>query len=313
MQNNALSTPTPPSGPIDYSSTQGAASAANNAAQNVANLTSSSPDLLRSLQQNLTGIFTNNNPVMAARDTALTNYLNTPSATRASLLSSNLPMVAGSNLNLSPTQQNAIVQGRENAALVPLLGLNSAVTGMYGNIPQMVANAGNIYQGILGGAKTLADLAENRYQQSTSQAEAQNAARFQQQQLALQYANNPTLNANRILQAAGAAARNGASLNDILANFGTNAYVTPGQILQTYNAANSGNPAQLTLPQALGLGISPQSAGVMPLQSVQVRQPGPIPFLPGLFSSDITELFNPLTGQYSSPNSGGSWSVVGGQ
>lgn len=134
------------------------------ASNNLANLSESSPSLLQSLQKNLVGIFTKDNPLINERENALTTYLSTPSATRASLLSSNLPVVAGSNLNLSPTQQNAIVQGREAAALAPLAGLNQAVTGMYGNIPQMVSNAGDIYKSLIGAATTRAQSARQNYE-----------------------------------------------------------------------------------------------------------------------------------------------------
>lgn len=104
------------------------------------------PGLLSGLKSNLNSIFTRDNPMFAERENALKTFLNTPSQTRSSLLPQNLPMVEGSNLNLSPTQQNAITTASRNAALVPLAGLNQSIVGQSGNIGDMLSNASNIYQ-----------------------------------------------------------------------------------------------------------------------------------------------------------------------
>lgn len=118
---------------------------ATSAANDASSLQADVPGLLSSLKQNLTSIFSKDNPMIQARDTALQDYLNEPSKTRASLLPSNLPTVAGSNLNLSPTQQQAIVTARNNAAFVPLMGLNQSIVSQYGNIGDIIQGAAATY------------------------------------------------------------------------------------------------------------------------------------------------------------------------
>lgn len=149
---------------LDTSSLAPYAQAAQSASSNAQSLATSAPQMLQQLKANLTQIFTKDNPVMQARDNALQTYLNTPSQARADLLGSNLPNVEGSALTLSPTQQNAIVTARQNAALVPLAGLNQVVTQQYGNIPQLVQNAGNIYQGQIQSAQIASQSAQQQYQ-----------------------------------------------------------------------------------------------------------------------------------------------------
>lgn len=116
-----------------------------NASNNVSEMAASAPSMLSQLKQNLVGIFSKDNPVMQARDNALSTYLSTPSATRAEILTPNMPVVEGRNLTLSPTQQDAIVSGRSAAALAPLAGLNEILKAQYGTIGDMVQGAGGIY------------------------------------------------------------------------------------------------------------------------------------------------------------------------
>lgn len=116
------------------------------ASSDVTNLSTSAPDLLKNLKSNLTGIFTKDNPIFGARESALEQFLRMPDATRSALLPNNLPVVEGSNLNLSPTQQQSIVSSRNAAAFAPLAGFNNIITGQYGTIADAIGNAANLYQ-----------------------------------------------------------------------------------------------------------------------------------------------------------------------
>lgn len=120
----------------------------------VANLEQSVPGLLAGLKQNLTSIFSKDNPLIQQRESLLSNYLSTPERTAASLLPSNMPTVAGSPLNLSPTQQSAIDASRSAAAFAPLASLNNLIVGQYGNIGDILSNAAALYQGQVEAAKT---------------------------------------------------------------------------------------------------------------------------------------------------------------
>lgn len=186
---------------FDTSSLQPYKDAASSATNDVATQTASAPGMLNSLRQNLTSIFANDNPLISDRNTALQTFLNTPSQSRVSTLPSNLPTVAGSPLNLSPTQQDAITTAKVNAALVPLMGLNQTITGIYGNIPQLVQNAGGLYDALLGSAKFKASQAQTGLDQAFKELTTKEDIRRYQQDFAEKVrefnrslaANNPNL------------------------------------------------------------------------------------------------------------------------
>lgn len=127
------------------------------------NLQTSIPSMLTGLKSNLSSIFTKDNPMFAARDNALNTFLNAPSQTRADLLPENQPVIGGSHLNFSPTQQNAQVTAARNAALVPLAGLNQSIVGQSGNLNDMLGNAATLFQSQADIAKQRASNALNIY------------------------------------------------------------------------------------------------------------------------------------------------------
>ena len=134
--------------------------------QNVAKLEESIPGLLSGLKANLTSIFSKDNPLIQKREGLLSEYLSIPERTSASLLPANMPVVAGSNLNLSPTQQSAISASRSGAALAPLASLNDLIVGQYGNIGDILGNAQQLYQAQLRAAQTRSAGLFNLYQQA---------------------------------------------------------------------------------------------------------------------------------------------------
>ncbi len=168
---------------MDPNSLQPYKDAVTSANNDVANQTAAAPGLLKQLQSNLTSIFAKDNPFIAERGTALQSYLNAPSQSRTNTLPTNLPTVEGSNLNLSPTQQNSITTASRNAALVPLMGLNQIVTGLYGNIPGMVQGAGDLYQGQIEAARQKAQGAQQSLAQAYAEMQAQESSRQFQQKL----------------------------------------------------------------------------------------------------------------------------------
>ena len=122
--------------------------------EDVSKLQQDIPGLLAGLKQNLTSIYSKDNPLIQKRESLLSDYLSSPERTSASLLPANLPMVAGSNLNLSPTQQSAIRASRESAAFAPLASLNNLIVGQYGNVGDIFQGAAQGYQTQLEAAKT---------------------------------------------------------------------------------------------------------------------------------------------------------------
>lgn len=154
---------------LDFSSLQGLQGQANQASSEASTLAANSPGLLQQLQSNLTGIFAKDNPLIEARGQALADFLSTPARARAEFLPTNMAQVEGSGLNLSPTQQNAVTTSHQSAALAPLAGLNQIITGIYGNVPQIVQNAGNIYQSQIQAAQLRAQQLQQQYENAFSQ------------------------------------------------------------------------------------------------------------------------------------------------
>lgn len=139
------------------------------AANQTADLQGSVQPMLDQLKQNLVGIFAKDNPLIGARNDALSGYLSSNANTRASLLPSGMPQVEGRSLALSPTQQDAIVSSRNAAALAPLAGYNEILKGMYGNIGDVVNNAGNIYGSTIQSNATRAGSLMDLYKQAVAE------------------------------------------------------------------------------------------------------------------------------------------------
>ncbi len=143
----------------------GARTRAGEATERVATLEQNAPEMLRNLKSNLTSIFSKDNPLIQQREQALSTFLAAPSATRASTLPTNLPQVAGSNLNLSPTQLASVEQGRTAAAFAPLASLNNLIVGQYGNIGDILSGAASTYEAQVNAARTRAAGALDLYRQ----------------------------------------------------------------------------------------------------------------------------------------------------
>lgn len=146
------------------------------AGTDLANLTSSSPGMLADLRSSLASVFAKDNPLIQARDQALSTFLSTPSTTRAQLLPQNLPQVEGSFLNLSPTQQASIVSSRNAAALAPLLGLNQAVTAGYGSIGDIVSGTGTGLQALVNAEGIRTNQAQKAFENALAQSQEERIA-----------------------------------------------------------------------------------------------------------------------------------------
>lgn len=138
-------------------------------ANQTADLQGSVQPMLNQLKQNLVGIFAKDNPLIGARNDALTGYLSSNANTRASLLPGGMPQIEGRSLALSPTQQDAIVSTRNAAALAPLAGYNEILKGMYGNIGDLVNSAGNIYGSTIQSNATRAGSIMDLYKQAVAE------------------------------------------------------------------------------------------------------------------------------------------------
>jgi hypothetical protein len=143
-----------------------------NATNQTADMQAAAPGLLTQLKQNLVGIFAKDNPIIDARNGALSDYLSSNANTRASLLPSNTGTVPGEGarpLTYSPTQQDAIVSSTNAAKLAPLAGWNEILKGMYGNIGDLVQGAGSIYDSTLKSNATRASGLMDLYKQAAQE------------------------------------------------------------------------------------------------------------------------------------------------
>lgn len=147
-----------------------------NSGQSFSEAQENAPGMLQDLKKNLYGIFAKDNPVITAREQALSDYLSTPQRTRADLLPTNLPMIEGRNLALSPTQQDAITASRSSAALAPLVGWNEILRGMTGSIGDVVKSAGDIYSAKLASMQSQAGNALDLYKAGIEEEKAKQSA-----------------------------------------------------------------------------------------------------------------------------------------
>lgn len=132
-------------------------------------LQESLPGLLSGLKQNLSSIFSKDNPMIQAREGALSNYLSSADNARAEFLPYDQPIIEGQRLNYSPTQLNSMVSSRQSAALAPLLGLNQSIVSQYGNLGDILSNASTLYQSQIEAAKQRAAVAQQAFTNALAQ------------------------------------------------------------------------------------------------------------------------------------------------
>ncbi len=147
-----------------------------NATNEVSNLQTSAPSLLNQLKENLTGIFAKDNPLIGARNDSLANYMSAATKSRAEVLPQYMPSVEGRSLTLSPTQQDALTTARMASAFAPLAGYNEILKGMYGNIGDLVNNAGNIYSTSISAAQNRASSLMDLYKTAVADEDARRQA-----------------------------------------------------------------------------------------------------------------------------------------
>lgn len=250
---------------------------ATNASNAVADTQAAAPGMLNQLKQNLVGIFAKDNPIIDARNSALTDYLSSANNTRASLLPSNtgdVPGIAGRPMTYSPTQQDAIVSSRNAAALAPLAGYNEILKGMYGNIGDIVGNAGNIYNSNIQANATRAGNLMDLYKQAVAQDQFNQQMALQKQQAA--YAMRPMLDP---------------SLIEALLSGGAQ-----GQGQQLPDLSGFESPVQQVKPAVAAPKVNLSGA----LKSTNLSQPG--------FSSGGATGGNQLVSA-TPPNNGGNWAL----
>lgn len=118
----------------------------NTASQNATASTQALPGVLSDLKTNLNKIFSQDNPLIQQRTGMLQDYLGAGDKARADYLPTH------SGFAFSPTELNAMVSGRQAAALAPLSAINNMVMGQYGGLKDYMGDAKDIFN-----AKVTAD------------------------------------------------------------------------------------------------------------------------------------------------------------
>ena len=268
--------------------------------EDVAKIQQDIPGLLSGLKQNLTSIFAKDNPMIQERRNLLQDFLSIGERTRADILPSNLPVVAGSPLNLSPTQQSAIEASRTAASLAPLASLNNLIVGQYGNIGDILSNTAQMYQSQVGAAQTRVQGAQGLYEQLFGEQQEQERTRqfneelqLKKQELAIKQADGGTAagRATNILNQVAQDARAGVTLSGIMRKYATEAEVTPEEILRIYNTNSKYGPAKESeeaLQKRFGIkptttveqrnrltSLKPATSAISRIRKLNINQSGP--------------------------------------
>lgn len=139
------------------------------------------PDMLR---EALTKKFSTNNPIVAQREGALQNYLNT--TTQAPL--DVAPQSVGGNAPVvfNPLQQANLIQQKRSAALAPLASLNDLFGLQTGGLENTIGVASRAHQAETQGLQQNAQLARQNYEDILTELSKKAEEANQQNQLALE-------------------------------------------------------------------------------------------------------------------------------
>jgi len=196
--------------------------------------------------------FGESNPLIQARDTAMTNYLTAGTGAEKKYLPEN----QGGTI-YSPTERRSLISQDEANASVPLFSIQDLISRAYGGIGNVVKSASDAYNAQVQNELDKATLARQSYQDAYKQYS-------DEQQLALQYASLRASMANAAASRAssgptksqvidairndvsagsskGNAAYNPNLLHDIFAKY--SGYANPDEILAIYNASSKFGPA----------------------------------------------------------------------
>lgn len=247
------------------SASQDATAAANT--ESTAGLTL--PDMLRSA---LTSKFSNDNPTYAAREGALTNYLN--ESTQAPLRVT--PKSAGgmSDVVYNPLQQANLIQQYRSGPLAQIATLNDLLGLQTGGIENVIGATSRAHQAYTQGMVQKAQLARTGYEDLLSEMSKRADEAYRQQELALRGAGGISA-----VQSQGLVTdvKNGMELRAALTKYAGK--LQPDEIYQIYNTVHSSpgdawGPAKETPAQLAMLGIKAAPLTIKQTTQLQDLQRG---------------------------------------
>ena len=121
------------------------------------------PGTLEQFRKNLNEVYNKDNPLIGARESQLQGYLTAGDKARAQYL----PQNSGGTV-FSPTELQAMVSGRQAAALAPLSSLNQLIMGQYGGLRDYVGVGRDILTAQSQAAQQRAQDLMNLYQQAAA-------------------------------------------------------------------------------------------------------------------------------------------------
>lgn len=157
--------------PADYGSLDPLRRSADTASQEAVNQQAAGALLPGMLRDALTKKFTDNNPLITQRGTALTGYM-----TAAEGAANEQRAVQQSGNPYSPTQLRSLQGQREAAALVPLVGINYLLGQQTGTIGDVIDATTGAFQANTAAAQGAAGIARTRYQDELDRLDRQQSA-----------------------------------------------------------------------------------------------------------------------------------------
>jgi len=134
-------------------------SQAQQASERAATAQENLPGSLEQFRRNLNEVYNKDNPLIKARESQLQSYLTAGDTARRDLL----PQYAGGTV-FTPTELQAIVSGRQAAALAPLSSLNQQIVGQYGGLKDYVGLGRDVLQAQISAAQQRSTDLQNLYQ-----------------------------------------------------------------------------------------------------------------------------------------------------
>lgn len=131
---------------------------AQEASQRATSAVENLPGTLEQFRRNLNEVYNKDNPLIKAREGLLQGFLTAGDKARAELLPQNAGVI------FSPTELQAIVSGRQAAALAPLSSLNQLIIGQFGSLKDYVGLGRDVLQAQIAAATQRAQDLMQQYQ-----------------------------------------------------------------------------------------------------------------------------------------------------
>jgi hypothetical protein len=199
------------------------------------------PDMLR---EALTKKFSTSNPLLQQREGAVKTYMTESAAAPLAVT----PKSAGGQADVvyTPLEQASLIAGRRASALAPLTSLNAILGLTQSGMENIIGQTGTAYQAQVQALQNEAQLKRQAYTDLLSELSAKAEEAYKYAALAQSGSGTATGRTTNILNKVANDAASGKTLKEIMQTYGTDANVTPDEILRVYNTNSMYGPAKET-------------------------------------------------------------------